>query len=367
MDEKSPRRKWYRLHLSTWAVILLLLGFFIVVEIPGEIGYEMIAEGVSLSGGGGMVFGETFSHGWPWAYLDRYGGTSPGNASDIPWLVPRAWKFWSQDKSNLFEFTFSPFYLFLDMLVCLAIICIAASLFEWRRRYRTRLFQFTLRELLLLVLIVAGVFSWWRVHHNRRMRELELVKSYRLGMSWVEEYRGPKILAKLLGTERLDDFKLQTEYDCDSVFYQTEVVQCILRLKECAGLEKITIGDGIYEQQGFVTDEMLAELTPLTNLHSLDIPCSKITDTGMETISRFPRLTVLRIPRTAITTRGVRLLESLPLESLDLSNTRIDDAAVESLLRMKNLAVLDISGTEITEDGYRELEAKLPNCIITYQ
>jgi hypothetical protein len=218
-----------------------------------------------------------------------------------------------------------------------------------------------------------------------------LVESDRDDMYWTEEYRGPKILAKLFGTERLDDFKLQTEFNCDLSTDKEKAARYIPRLKECIGLEKITLGDYYDERLSFLTDEMLAELSPLTGLQSLDIPCSKFTDAGMETISRFPGLKVLKIPGTSITNCGVRLLESLPLEVLILTHAQIDDAAAESFLRMKDLAdlnvsetrltdksvpsleqlphlnSLDISGTEITEEGYHELEAKLPDCMISYQ
>jgi hypothetical protein len=373
-----------------------MLAFFAILEIPGEINYRMLASWSGASGGG-ILFAEEFSHGWPWYYLERDGGNTTVNTSKVPWLVPRAWKFWENASSSPTTVSspnpsaFFPLFFFLDALVCLAILGVAIFLFEWRRRRHSHLFQFTLRELLLLVLVAAVVLSWWKVHHNQRVRELEIVEANEYFMDWSEEYRGPKILEKLLGTSWLDDFVVQTAYSCDFDAEKERVDRCIPYLPKCVGLEKISIQDCYDEQQGFVTDEVVAKLALLTRLQTLEIPCSKITDAAMEPISRFPKLTVLDISHTPVTNHGVRLLESLPLEKLNLCSTKIDDAAVESLVRMKDLLELDVSGTkltdqaipafekmtqleslditdtEISEQGYEELKAKLPDCGFSYK
>jgi hypothetical protein len=386
------KRPWHRLHLSTWLIILLVTGFFVIIEVPGETQGTMVAAGDGPSGSA-IIEGESFLHGWPSIYLDRYEGISLTRTSSdqekVPWLIPRAWKFYSNSKSR----DFTLLSLFWDLLVVSTIIIAAAFSFEWRRRLRTRLVQFTLRELLLLTMLMAGLLSWWRIHHNQRIREQEIVNHFQNGMHWTDEYKGPRILAKVFGTKIFSDFGSFTDYCCFSTADNQKAEECFSCLKEFVDLEKITIENRVYEgEEQFASDETLLKFSTLNKLRFLCLPSAKITDSGIETISHFAKLTDLNLCETTITSRGIRCLESTPLlETLYLARTKIDDAAAETLGHLKylmeldlsetkltdrsvphlgrlsNLGTLDISGTEITEKGYQELKAKLPDCSITYK
>jgi hypothetical protein len=389
--ETPSKRPWHRLHLSTWVVIFLLAGLFAIVEVPGEAQYDMIAEGFSISGGGGMVFGETFSHGWPWEYLTRYEGACLVGTVEVPWLAPRAWKIFRSSQSREFSLLDAA----LDLAVCLAIIAAIAVIFELRRRKRTRLFQFTLRELLFLMLITAGVLSWWRTHHNQRIHEQAIVDRFEKdgvwGIFWSDEYRGPRILAKLFGENLLSDLWSYTECQCDCFEDQPIYAECFSGLKNFPHLEKISF-ESSTEGGACVTDELLLQIASLKNIRCLELYSAKITDAGMETIARFTRLDNLNLAQTAITSRGVQCLQSTPkLEELSLAATKIDDDAAETLGSLENLInldvshtkltdkavphlgrlsqlyYLDISDTQISEKGYLELKALLPDCEISYK
>jgi hypothetical protein len=332
-NAKPPHRKWYRLHLSTWVVILLTSLFLLIIEGPGETIEQIVV---------GTGSGDFFLHGWPWCYLYRFEYIRTGVYSWIerpPWLIPHAWNHFAE--GDIREFSLC--YLVLDLFVCLTIILVIAFLFEWRRRLRTRLFQFTLRELLLLMLLTAGVLSWWRIHHGRRIRELKIVNSCPEGQTWIDEYRGPRILAKVIGRTMLDDFRVFIEFQYMTID-ERKHDETFLHLKELDDLERIS--------DEFVTDRNLSQISSPKKIQELYINNSQITDLGMEMISHFPNLKVLTLSETAITNRGVRYLDSTPmLERLELHDTKIDDDAAETLGHLKNLTILDVAGTKLTDES----------------
>jgi hypothetical protein len=367
-----------------------MTGFFVIVEIPGDADYDVIAFGHSLSGGGGMAYGESFSHGWPCEYLFRNQGACSSKWIDVPWIAPRAWNFFSDSQSR----EFSSLHAILDVAVCLAIMAAVAIGFEWRRRRRTRLFQFTLRELLLLMLLTAIALSWWRMHHDQRVREQAIVSQFQkdpYSVNWSDEkYRGPTILARVFGKNSLSDFWSYTNYYCSLYDDRQEIEKHFSSLKEFPAIETIECGADRPEES-FMTDELLGRLASLENIRRLELQCAKITDAGMETISHFRKLRQLNVYQTAVTSAGVQYLKATPLlEDINLSKTQIDDAAAETLARLDNLMflrvsdtkladksipflgrlshllILDISGTQISYEGYQKLKAMLPDCRIEW-
>ena len=85
----SPRRPWYRLHFSTWVVLLLGAIVATLLVVPGELSWypsehSLIAE-------------RPVVHGWPLAYLRRGGheASLQGDTAAWPWEV--------SDSSNNFN------------------------------------------------------------------------------------------------------------------------------------------------------------------------------------------------------------------------------------------------------------------------
>jgi hypothetical protein len=393
-EEKLVKRPWYRLHLSTWFLVLVATGLAAIMIVPGETDIEQVGHVYGGPSGNYGIFEESFRHGWPWEYYYRREAKifsdSFENRTKAPWLVPRAWMLFDSD-SNLNSFSY--IFLMLDIVVGATIVLIATLLFEWRRRLRTRWFQFTLRELLSLLLIVAILLSWWRVHHNQRMREMEIASRFSDRTSWTDEYRGPIFLSRIFGTRILTDFNSYTRFAGLSFRSQQEANDLVSCLKEFGSLEEIDLPSSLdAKEEGNVFDEMLAEISTLKKLRSLTLVCAKITDAGMKTIANIPKLEELDVGGTEITSRGVQCLKSsLHLVWLDISGTKIDDGAgetleclknlvfldladtkitdqsVESLGRLTRLTSLDISNTRITEDGYQKLRSLLSECDIRYQ
>jgi hypothetical protein len=355
------KRPWHRLHRSTWIVIFLLTIVFVLVEIPGTLRRVIHSMGNKPSSTNLTQF---FEHGWPCIFFDRkmistdkYSNLSVDQFFDLeefdeaPWLMADSWKFGIGFESR----KFSLFYLIVDLFACLTIILSVAGLFEWRRRLRTRLFQFTLRELLFITFLTAAVFSWWRTQHNQRVLEQEIVaRLEKDGSLWFNKYRGPKILEKLLGRELLHDCWAFTECHvgvCEKQEYE-RVISC---MENFPHLESIRFGD-CGDEEAIVIDKWLSQLSTLKNLQSLDVAGSKLTDSGMEIISRFTSLKELDIRSTRITSRGAQCLRSTPLlEKLILYDTQIDDAANEILGGLENLAELNVSGTKLTDKAVSHL------------
>ncbi len=202
---EQPRRPWWRLHLSTWVVVLLTAAVLVLIIVPGE--------KTILAFSSGPWDKVQYSHGWPWAWLEQiewerttlYNGEPPEPLwRFMPWLSDDAWKFTGDEV----QFRFSMFAF--DPAIAAAIVVIAAAFEVWRRR-RYRLWQFSLRELFVLTLVVAVVLGWWQGHRRRRLHELEALSQInRMVPSESAPIRfrhlGPVWLRKLLGTPLTADF-----------------------------------------------------------------------------------------------------------------------------------------------------------------
>lgn len=74
-------------------------------------------------------------------------------------------------------------------------------------------------------------------------------------------------------------------------------------------------------------------------LTGLDLQGTRVTDTGVESLSRLTQLTTLSLARTAVS-----------------------DESISSLARLKRLKLLDLSGTQVTSDAVGRLRGLLPKC-----
>jgi hypothetical protein len=331
-NRPASRRPWCRLHLSTWLVMLSVTMIVALVEVPGEY-FANDTDRVGLP---------VFNHGWPRIYLKRHWAyptpvqyfltNVAEDDQKAPWLVPYQWTFYE----NFGESRLSLPNLILDLMVALLIVAIAGALFEWRRRKRSRLIQFTLRELLLLTLLTAGVFSWWRTEHNRRSIEQELVNQHGLDRFVKNnQYMGPAVLRKLLGLGCLDDWY---RYDTFLMFEpkSDDVKRCFPLVKNFHSLQSVTVHRAIN-----VGDEQIADISDLANLEELYLCDAKLTDEGAEMISCLRNL-----------------------KKLTVANSQITDASIPALCRLAELKSLDVSGTQITYDGCQQLKSQLPRCIV---
>jgi hypothetical protein len=114
-----------------------------------------------------------------------------------------------------------------------------------------------------------------------------------------------------------------------------------------------------------VRDEEVAALLPLREVRVLCIGHSAVTDRSLVSIGRFTQLESLGIQYTGISNVGLCELRPLRhLMVLDLSGTQVSDECIPHLHKIQSLKFIYIGWTRISADGRRKLLADLPHCRI---
>ena len=204
----------HRFHKSSLVVAALSLITFLLMALPGQ---NYRAESHYLA---------DYTHGWPWVFLDRHvnkstiDGEDPsdipyialcawsyqGSPTQPPWLFWSSWQVWRATESQ-----FRPLNLFLDLIVALLFTAALALAWELRQRRRTRLLQFTSRDLLLAVSILAATLGWWCYHAGKQVQEehvVDLINQLEAGWSAYchEQNTAPEWLKRLVGTGLLENY-----------------------------------------------------------------------------------------------------------------------------------------------------------------
>jgi hypothetical protein len=105
-----------------------------------------------------------------------------------------------------------------------------------------------------------------------------------------------------------------------------------------------------------VTDSGLQHVAGLTRLRRLGLNSSQIGDAGMNYLASLSRLKSLRVMRTQITDVGfARLANMSELELLSLYGAQISDAGLANLANMPKMKQLLLSGSNITDKGLEQL------------
>jgi hypothetical protein len=216
------------------------------------------------------------------------------------------------------------------LLMCLWFA--SSLLFRWR-------FQFSIRSLLVLVLVVAIPCSWMSVEMKGARKQREAVEAIRKSGGYVVyDYHvqkpgnsppGPAWLRGLLGTD----------------FFATAL--------------------GVGSLFSPATDAGLKHLKGLTQLRWLFLQETQATDADLEHVMGLTQLEALRLCGTQVTDAGLKHLEGLmQLQELDLQGTQVTDAGLEHLKGLTRLQDLDIQHTRVTDEGVKKLQQALPKCNI---
>ena len=113
-----------------------------------------------------------------------------------------------------------------------------------------------------------------------------------------------------------------------------------------------------------VTDRDLQPLQELHDLRQVELSRTVITDVTLGYLRDNKRMIVLRIAGTRITNSGLENLRHFSrLEELDIGyNKNVTDDGLENLKKMANLRRLNLIGTRVTRTGVHALQTILPNC-----
>jgi len=136
-----------------------------------------------------------------------------------------------------------------------------------------------------------------------------------------------------------------------------------------AGLNHIAAAKSLREldvSKTAVTDRGLASLASLAALEQLFLTDTAASDAGVRELRRLERLSHLSLAGTKVTASTIDDLAQMPaLRWLSLARLPLDDAGIARLSRSSQLVELSVEGTSLTDAGLEELRDALPNCKIT--
>jgi hypothetical protein len=105
-----------------------------------------------------------------------------------------------------------------------------------------------------------------------------------------------------------------------------------------------------------VTDAGLKHLKGLMSLKDLNLSYTQVTNAGIMSLQVVENLRTLGLNGTQITDDGLQILEgSMRLEELFLNDTQITNAGLGHLKHLTQLKVLSVISTQITDSGLEHL------------
>ncbi len=277
--------------------------------------------------------------------------------------------------------------------VGVAMLLMLAS-FAARLAFRWR-FQYSIRSLLVLVVVIAIPCSWLAVEMKKTRQQREAVEAivkaggqalfdcelepFMLNRPVTHgvETRGPAWLGRVLGEHFFSAVRIVYLADTQVTDERLRQLQGLTYLEELqlrgpqvtnAGLKHL---GGLIRLQWLdlsktrVTDAGLEHLKGLYQLQSLDLSHTQITDAGLEHLKGLTQLQELELDSDEVTEAGLKHLRRLAqLTRLNLGGTQVTDAGLEHLKGLTQLESLDLGDTEVTDGGVKKLERALPNCNI---
>ena len=295
----------------------------------------------------------------------------------LPWLSERfGWLGWHKGYAVLTAVAC------VGVAMVLLVVWFAVSLI-FRRR-----FQFSIRSLLVLVVVVALPCSWMAVEMQAAQRQQVAKTAFQRFPGYVEYgYQrsgkqsaslAPAWLCRLLGC----DFFASVEFvclACDKRFTDADMehVKSLPRLKMLRlnganvtdiGLQHLAVLTDLEElslNRTQVGDAGLEHVQGLTQLRRLNLYATNISDSGLKYLKRLGRLEDLCLSKTNVT--DLEHLKALTqLQSLNLDNTQVTDAGLEPVEGFAKLERLDLCVTKVTDAGVARLQKALPYCKITH-
>jgi hypothetical protein len=273
-------------------------------------------------------------------------------------------------------------------------------------RPRRRWFQFSLRSLFLLTLLVALGLGGFMTEFRRARSQTEAVEAIiasggtvgyryvfggsdsrsRFGQSRFETQRRP--LASLFGEGFLAYVVVADFVPADDLMDHgacRTVDADLVPLERLPYVESLNLYHAIQ-----VTDAGLKHLEHSTRMRVLNLELTSMTDTGLKSLGAMSQLEELSLTYPRMPGRGLELLRQFGglrkmilgpwiadadlrqlkyltgLRQLSLTGMGITDAGLEQLKGLTQLKQLDITGTRVTPAGVRRLRDALPKCEVDW-
>jgi len=205
---------------------------------------------------------------------------------------------------------------------------------------KRRWYQFSLRTLLLVMLVFVVGVGWLSILEWRKAQDQRVLAHLSMGQDMVAEYEWGRVHKLTLRNPTRDDLT------------QLEHLRSLRRLH--------LTGSGM-------TDASIEPLKDLPRLHDLSLGATELTDAGLEHITSLTRLRFLSLSSRKVTDEGLKQLKGTRrLRSLVLHNSQVTDAGLEHLKDLPKLTFLWLDDTQVTDEGVKKLQQALPNCKIDH-
>jgi hypothetical protein len=217
-------------------------------------------------------------------------------------------------------------------------------------RPKLRWYQFSLRSLLVFVLLFGLGLGWFGAKMRQARRQAAAVEAITRtdGLAYYDFNAEPHgiwwfRMHAVLG----DDFfnsVVQAYLSHETTDADLENLEDLpaLRDLDCRGTK--------------ITGAGLRHLRGLSKLETLDLSFSELTDAGLENLRDLPRLRKLGLNRTKITDTGSRHLKHLAeLKELDLSETRITGISMNDLSGLRHLTSMCLNDTKVSDGGLEQI------------
>lgn len=266
-----------------------------------------------------------------------------------------------------------------------------------------RWYRFSIRALLLLVLLLSlplAYFSNWIAAKRREIDVAQRFEGDRGHLLYARDWSEPVIQEQLerifprdylysawrlkladATDARLPEFRHFRQLAYLDLSHSKITDAGLLPLRSLRSLQVLELNHTEIGDQGFanfsanqrlhslclidtkITDASLARMKHLHVLQSLWLSHTSITDAGVAELAGLPELTAIDLAETRVTSRMFKSLKRMPkLVDVYLQGTAIDDSAIPDICRMTRLQSLDLRETKLTPAGQVHLRKQLPRC-----
>lgn len=258
---------------------------------------------------------------------------------------------------------------------------------------KRRWFQFRLRTLLIIVLVLSLPLSWfaWKMEKARRQRttiiEIEslggrVIYDWQADLHHWDAMQRPdhSWQRRLFGDDFCDQAYSATLRGPEFFDSRLDLLKGLDGLKWVIVRDARVMGSGLASLRGIaclegvsvdncpLTDDGLKHLQECSDLECVCLRKTEISGDGLKYLAGLTSLRRLWLDDCRITDAGLRHLEPLfCLEELWLDNTLISDDGLTYVKGLPNLKYLKIRNTKVTPEGVEHLREVLPErCQIVY-